>query len=92
MQVLVTGGTGYVGSHSIAALSAAGQRVRVLARSPERIAATLGSLNVDGIEAASATSPIRHLSNVGSTETRGVGGCQLPRRRRRGAGARRPKA
>jgi hypothetical protein len=34
MQVLVAGGTGYVGSHSIAALSAAGQRVRVLARSP----------------------------------------------------------
>jgi len=52
MHVLVTGGTGYVGSHSIAALSAAGHRVRVLARSPERIAATLGSLNVDGIEPA----------------------------------------
>jgi nucleoside-diphosphate-sugar epimerase len=52
MHVLVTGGTGYVGSHSIAALSAAGHRVRVLARSPERIAGTLGSLNVDGIEAA----------------------------------------
>lgn len=52
MHVLVTGGTGYVGSHSIAALSAAGHRVRVLTRSPERIAATLDSLNVDGIEAA----------------------------------------
>jgi nucleoside-diphosphate-sugar epimerase len=52
MHVLVTGGTGYVGSHSIAALSAMGHRVRVLARSAERIAATLASLNIDGIEAA----------------------------------------
>jgi nucleoside-diphosphate-sugar epimerase len=52
MHVLVTGGTGYVGSHSIRALTAAGHGVRVLARSPERIAATLDSLGVDGIEAA----------------------------------------
>jgi dihydroflavonol-4-reductase len=69
MQVLVTGGTGYVGSHSIAALSAAGQRVRVLARSPERIAATLGSLNVDGIEAA-----IGDVTDPASVE-RALDGC-----------------
>ena len=52
MLVLVTGGTGYVGSHSIAALAGAGHRVRVLARSPERIPAALGPLGVDGVETA----------------------------------------
>jgi dihydroflavonol-4-reductase len=52
MRVLVTGGTGYVGSHSINALTAAGHEVRVLARSPERIAARLDSLDVNEVEAA----------------------------------------
>jgi dihydroflavonol-4-reductase len=50
MLVLVTGGTGYVGSHSVAALIRAGHRVRVLARSPERVIAALGPLGVDGVE------------------------------------------
>ncbi len=52
MRVLVTGGTGYVGSHSVAALARAGQRVRVLARSPERVPAALEPLGVDGVETA----------------------------------------
>jgi nucleoside-diphosphate-sugar epimerase len=52
LLVLVTGGTGYVGSHSIAALAGAGHRVRVLARSPERIPTALGPLGVDGVETA----------------------------------------
>jgi len=52
MLVLVTGGTGYVGSHSIAALAGAGHRIRVLARSPEKIPAALGPLGVDGVETA----------------------------------------
>src|SRR4029453_4057730 len=54
LLVLVTGGTGYVGSHSIAALASAGHRVRVLARSPEKVAAALGPLGVDvgGVETA----------------------------------------
>jgi dihydroflavonol-4-reductase len=51
LLVLVTGGTGYVGSHAIAALTRAGHRVRVLARSPERIPAALGPLGVDRVEA-----------------------------------------
>jgi dihydroflavonol-4-reductase len=50
--VLVTGGTGYVGSHSIAALTRAGHRVRVLARSPEKVPAALGPLGVGAVEAA----------------------------------------
>jgi dihydroflavonol-4-reductase len=52
LLVLVTGGTGYVGSHSIAALAAAGHRIRVLARSAERIPAALDPLGVDGVETA----------------------------------------
>jgi dihydroflavonol-4-reductase len=49
---MVTGGTGYVGSHSIAALASAGHRIRVLARSPEKVPAALGPLGVDGVETA----------------------------------------
>jgi dihydroflavonol-4-reductase len=48
--VVVTGGTGYLGSHSIAALARAGHRVRVLARSPERVPAALAPLGVDEVE------------------------------------------
>src|SRR5262245_37555068 len=52
LLVLVTGGTGYVGSHSIAALARTGHRIRVLARSPERIPAALEPLGIDGVETA----------------------------------------
>jgi nucleoside-diphosphate-sugar epimerase len=48
--VLVTGGTGYLGSHSVAALVGAGHRIRVLARSPEKVPAALGPLGIDGVE------------------------------------------
>jgi nucleoside-diphosphate-sugar epimerase len=50
LLVLATGGTGYVGSHSIAALARAGHRIRVLARSPDRIPAALAPLGVDRVE------------------------------------------
>jgi nucleoside-diphosphate-sugar epimerase len=50
LLVLVTGGTGYVGSHAIAALAGAGHRIRVLARSPYRIPAALEPLGVEGVE------------------------------------------
>jgi nucleoside-diphosphate-sugar epimerase len=52
MLVLVTGGTGYVGSHAVAALVGAGHRVRVLARSPDRVPVALAPLGVDGVETA----------------------------------------
>jgi dihydroflavonol-4-reductase len=48
--VLVTGGTGYLGSHAIAALVGAGHQIRVLARSPERVPAALAPLGVDQVE------------------------------------------
>jgi nucleoside-diphosphate-sugar epimerase len=69
MRVLVTGGTGYVGSHSVAALTGAGHEVRVLARSPERIATTLESLSGDGIEAA-----VGDVTDPASVE-RALNGC-----------------
>ena len=50
MLVLVTGGTGYVGSHAVAALTQAGHRVRILARSPDNVTAALAPLGVAGVQ------------------------------------------
>ncbi|MGH2947638.1 MAG: NAD-dependent epimerase/dehydratase family protein, partial [Solirubrobacteraceae bacterium] len=47
MRVLVTGGTGFVGSHSVKALVDAGHEVRLLVRSPERIAPALAPHGID---------------------------------------------
>jgi dihydroflavonol-4-reductase len=46
VKVLVTGGTGFVGSHAVAALLADGHDVRVLARTPEKVARVLAPLGV----------------------------------------------
>jgi dihydroflavonol-4-reductase len=52
MRILVTGGTGFVGSHTVAALVRAEHDVTVLARSPERLGAALAPLGVEGVAAA----------------------------------------
>lgn len=69
MLVLVTGGTGYVGSHSIAALAGAGHRIRVFARSPDRIPAALEPLGVDSVETA-----VGDVTDPAAVE-RALGGC-----------------
>jgi dihydroflavonol-4-reductase len=47
LKVLVTGGTGFVGSHSVKALADAGHDVRLLVRSPARVAPALDPLGVE---------------------------------------------
>lgn len=47
MTVLVTGGTGFVGSHTVAALRRAGRPVRLLVRDPDRVRPALAPLGVD---------------------------------------------
>src|SRR5215208_5935315 len=50
MKVLVTGGTGFVGSHSVKALADAGHDLRLLVRSPDRLAPALEPLGVRDVE------------------------------------------
>jgi nucleoside-diphosphate-sugar epimerase len=46
MRVLVTGASGFVGSHAVKSLLAAGHRPRLLVRDPVRAGRTLGALGV----------------------------------------------
>ena len=50
MKVLVTGGTGFVGSHSVKAMIHAGHEPRLLVRSPDRLGPALEPLGVSGVE------------------------------------------
>jgi nucleoside-diphosphate-sugar epimerase len=44
MKVLITGGTGFVGSHAVAAIAGSGHELRLLVRRPEQLAASLDPL------------------------------------------------
>jgi dihydroflavonol-4-reductase len=50
MKVFVTGGTGFVGSHSVKAIVDAGHEPRLLVRSRGRLVAALEPLGVGGVE------------------------------------------
>jgi nucleoside-diphosphate-sugar epimerase len=47
MKVFLTGGTGFVGAHTVAAILDAGHEPRLLVRNPARLAPTLGALGLD---------------------------------------------
>ena len=56
MKVAVTGGTGFVGSHAVKEILARGHDVRLLVRSPEKVAPTMAlhGLSEDDVEVAIA--------------------------------------
>jgi len=63
VKVLVTGGTGFVGSHTVAALIGRGHEVRVLARDPDRVPVVLEPF---GIEAESTRGDVTDPTSVAS--------------------------
>jgi nucleoside-diphosphate-sugar epimerase len=69
MRVLVTGGTGYVGSHAAAALVRSDHQVRLLVRSPERVATSLGALGVSASDVA-----VGDITDAGSIDA-ALAGC-----------------
>ena len=50
MKVLVTGGTGFVGSHAVSALVSAGHQVRLLVRNPAKIDRVLTPRNIEIVD------------------------------------------
>lgn len=50
MRVMVTGGTGFVGSHTVAELVKQGHKVKLLVRSPDRVAPALDPLGIKNVE------------------------------------------
>lgn len=70
MRALVTGATGFVGSHTVGALVAGGHDVRVLVRNPDRIPGSLGAL---GLEPEVVLGDMTDAGAVGAA----VDGCEV---------------
>jgi uncharacterized protein YbjT (DUF2867 family) len=58
MTILVTGGTGFIGSHIAKQLLAAGEQVRLLVRSPEKAQQLFGNVT-DLLDIARGILPIQ---------------------------------
>ncbi|HNE38190.1 MAG TPA: NAD(P)H-binding protein, partial [Microthrixaceae bacterium] len=52
MRVLVTGATGFVGSHAVAEMLSAGHDVRCLVRDPSRLDGALSSTDRERVDVA----------------------------------------
>lgn len=75
MRVLVTGGTGFVGCHTVAALVGHGHQVRLLVRAREPIAPALGPLGITDVDAV-----VRDVTEQGrKTIPGGAGDAHLTR-------------
>jgi dihydroflavonol-4-reductase len=72
MPVLVTGGTGYVGSHTVAALVERGHQVRLLVRARQRVAAAVAPL---GLLPADLDTIVGDVTDAAVVE-QAVRGCQ----------------
>lgn len=74
MKVAVTGGTGFVGSHTVKALLDAGHDVRLLVRNPENVNAALGPLGVsqDSVEVVVADITDRPAIDTGLSGMEGI--------------------
>lgn len=71
MRVLLTGGTGYIGSFTIRALLEAGHTPRVLIRDPARLAAKLTALGIDAESVETVTGDMTDAAAVAAA----VDGC-----------------
>jgi nucleoside-diphosphate-sugar epimerase len=69
MDVLVTGATGFVGSHTTRALLDAGHRVRVLVRAADRIPPAFGPLGIDPRDVQVVVGDVTDPATVGAALT-----------------------
>ena len=72
MRILVTGGTGFVGCHTVAALHRAGHELRLLVRAPERVAPALTPV---GVDPAAVEAVVGDVTDAGAVR-RAVEGCE----------------
>ena len=69
MRVMVTGGTGFVGAHTVAELARAGHTLKLLVRAPERVPPALDPLGVRDVEVV-----VGDVTDAGTVE-RALDGC-----------------
>ncbi|KAB1947302.1 SDR family NAD(P)-dependent oxidoreductase [Micromonospora sp. ALFpr18c] len=64
MRILVTGGTGFIGSHTVAALHRAGHTVRLLVRDPDAVDRALGPLGLTGRDVQTVVGDVTDAESV----------------------------